>query len=227
MKKILTIAAHPDDEILGLGATIRQKVDLGDKAKCIILGEGLTSREENRTKTSKKEIDELHKNTLDSAKIIGYDEVYFASFPDNRFDSVNLLEIIKYIEKYILLFKPDIVYTHYYGDRNIDHRITYDAVMTATRPTNNNSVKEIYTFETPSSTEWGFNGQHMTFNPNVFVDVKNTFSNKLKAMSCYKSELRDYPHPRSLKSLEIIAKRWGTVVDKEFVEAFQLIRKID
>lgn len=223
MKKILVVAAHPDDEILGLGATIRKKVNSGDLANCIILGEGIASRDNN----DKHLIGELHNNAKKSSKIIGFKDIYFENLPDNRFDSVDLLDIIKIIEKYLDILKPDIIYTHHCGDRNIDHRITYEAVLTACRPVGEYSTKEIYTFETPSSTEWGFGKGNNSFIPNVFEDVTNTFNYKLEAMKCYKTEIREYPHPRSLKSLEIIAAKWGTVVGKEYVEAFELIRKIN
>ena len=199
MSKILVIVAHPDDEILGLGATIKKFSQEGHEINCIILGEGITSREEREYENK---IKNLHANTFKAAREIGYQQVIFSNLPDNRFDRIDLLDII-------------------------DHRKTYEAVLTACRPIGEYSVKEIYTFETPSSTEWNFSTLGTEFVPNVFVDIKHTFQDKLKAMSYYTSEIRDYPHPRSLEALEIIAKRWGTVVGKHYVEAFKLIRKID
>lgn len=224
MSKILVIVAHPDDEILGLGATIKKFSQEGHEINCIILGEGITSREEREYENK---IKNLHANTFKAAREIGYQQVIFSNLPDNRFDRIDLLDIIKEIEKYIEILKPDIIYTHHEGDLNIDHRKTYEAVLTACRPIGEYSVKEIYTFETPSSTEWNFSTLGTEFVPNVFVDINHTFQDKLKAMSYYTSEIRDYPHPRSLEALEIIAKRWGTVVGKHYVEAFKLIRKID
>jgi len=226
MNNILVIAAHPDDEILGLGGTIRKHIINGDIATCLILGEGMTSRSDKREDTKKEQIDKLHNDTLESAKIIGYKEVFFSNLPDNRFDSVPLLDIIKEVEYYINKIKPNIIYTHHYGDLNIDHRKTFEAVLTACRPVGQYNVKEIYCFETPSSTEWNFNYENNSFKPNVFIDIEDTIEDKLKAMSCYQTELGEYPHPRSLKALKIIAKRWGTVVGKKYVEAFELIRKV-
>jgi LmbE family N-acetylglucosaminyl deacetylase len=227
MKKILVVASHPDDEVLGLGGTIRKHVNNGNVVECVILGEGMTSRTLKREDTDKKVLDELKSTTMKSAEIIGYNKVHFSNLPDNRFDSIDLLDIIKEVDKYIQFTNPDIIYTHHYGDLNIDHRKTFQAVITACRPVGEYSVKEIYCFETPSSTEWNFTYGDSIFKPNVFIDVEDTLQAKIDAMACYVSELRDYPHPRSLKALEVIAARWGTVVGKKYVEAFELIRKVE
>lgn len=227
MRRILAVAAHPDDEILGLGGAIRKYVHKGHSVSCVILGEGATSRELKRECISQDKLVSLKKDALNAAKIIGYNEVFFSNLPDNRFDSVDLLDVVKEVDSFVHKIQPEIIYTHHYGDLNIDHRITFEAVVTSCRPLENCCVKEIYSFETPSSTEWNFMYGDKTFKPNVFIDIENTLQVKLDAMSCYKSELREYPHPRSLKALEIIAARWGTVVGKKYVEAFELIRKVE
>jgi len=223
MANILVVAAHPDDEILGIGGTVRKCANNGDIIWCVILGEGMTSR----NNAQEHNLEQLHKYTLQAANIVGYQNVVFRNLPDNRFDSINLLDITKVVEDCIDAFEPEIIYTHHSGDLNIDHRKTYEAVMTATRPFGENNVKKIYTFETPSSTEWQFGKQEAIFMPNTFIDIENTIEEKIKAMGCYTSEIREYPHPRSLEALKIIAKRWGTVVGKQFVEAFSLIRSIE
>lgn len=223
MNKILVIAAHPDDEILGIGGTVRKHVNKGDKVWCLILGEGMLSRKD----VDKILIDQLHQDTLSAAAIVGYEEVFFEDFPDNRFDSVSLLDITQKVEKYIEELKPNIIYTHHSGDLNVDHRITYEAVMTATRPFGDYSVQEIYTFETPSSTEWVFNKEGDIFSPNTFIDITDTLDAKISAMACYSTELRDYPHPRSLKGLEVLAAKWGVVVGKQYIEALYLVRKVE
>lgn len=227
MRKILVVAAHPDDEILGLGGTIHKCIKNGDIADCLILGEGITSRQGKREDTGLAMLDELKNNAQSAGKIIGYREIHFADLPDNKFDSMPLLEVIKRVEKHIDAFKPEIIYTHHYGDLNIDHRVTFEAVMTACRPVGGYFVKEIYCFETPSSTEWNFKYDGNMFKPNVFIDIQDTLEAKLKAIECYKSEIKEYPHPRSLKALEMIAARWGIIVGKNYVEAFELIRKVD
>lgn len=224
-KKILVVAAHPDDEIIGVGAAAARHASQGDEVRCIILGEGQTSRFDNREEVLTEVLDSLHNDTLKAAKIIGYTKVSFANFPDNRFDQLDLLDIVKYIEKAIEEFKPEIIYTHHVGDLNIDHQMTNKAVLTAARPIGSYTVKEIYAFETLSSTEWDFSYK-MPFTPNVFVDVTETFENKLQAMKCYKSELCTAPHPRSLEIMEASAKKWGSVIGRQYAEAFMLVRGI-
>ena len=226
MSNILVVAAHPDDEILGVGATIKKRVVNGDVAKAIILGEGQTSRWNSRDEAPVEVIEGLHKNTIDAANRIGYSEIIFADFPDNRFDEVALLDIVKRVEEIIKEFKPDIIYTHHGGDLNIDHQRTFQAVITATRTVGDYSVKEIYAFETLSSTEWNYSYNDI-FKPNVFEDVTDFFDSKIKAMKCYESELCEFPHPRSLRGLEITAQKWGSVVGRTFVEPFMLIRKVE
>jgi LmbE family N-acetylglucosaminyl deacetylase len=226
MKTMLTIVAHPDDEILGVGGTLAKYINDGDEVYCLILGEGMTSRNKKREDTEQEKLEELHNDTLKAAEIIGFKDVFFSNFPDNRFDSVDLLDIIKEIEKYIVKINPDIIYTHHHGDLNIDHQKTFEAVLTACRPVGEYNIKEIYAFETPSSTEWNFSYGDNSFNPNVFVDITEIIDKKLKAMGCYQSEIRDYPHPRSIEALKTISKKWGTVVGKEYVEAFELVRQV-
>lgn len=226
MNNILVVVAHPDDEILGLAGTIKKYINSSYTVNCLILGEGMTSRTTKRVDTSKDLIHSLHQQTLKAAKIIGYEKVFFSNFPDNRFDSVDLLDITKEIEKYVYQLKPDIIFTQHYGDLNIDHRKTFEAVITACRPVGEYHVKEIYCFETPSSTEWNFQ-YDKAFKPNVFIDIQDTLQSKLDAMECYKTELGEYPHPRSLKALEINAAKWGAVVGMKYAEAFELIRKVD
>lgn len=227
MSRVLILVAHPDDEILGVGGTIKKLTLEGHTVDCLILGEGLTSRENNRVDTEKQQLDHLKEDTLKAARIIGFNNVYFSNLPDNRFDSIDFLDVVKEVDKFIQELKPEIIYTHHYGDLNIDHRVTFNAVITACRPIGDYFTKEIYCFETPSSTEWNFQYGDNLFKPNVFMDIESTVEYKLNAMAEYKSEIREYPHPRSLEALEIIAKRWGTVVGKKYVEAFELIRKVE
>lgn len=226
-KLILVIVAHPDDEVLGCGGTIAKHARRGDEVHCLVLGEGITSRYNQQGWASLDELKQLKSEAKQAADILGIKRVFFRDFPDNRFDTVPLLKIVKAIEEVKQELKPDIIYTHHQGDLNIDHQITFKAVLTACRPMKNEGVREIYSFEIPSSTEWNSPDAGTYFTPNVFVDISETFSKKIDAMKAYKGESREYPHPRSPEALEIIAKRWGVSVGRELVEAFKLIRRLE
>ena len=155
--------------------------------------------------------------------MIGIKRVYLENFPDNRFDSVDLLDIVKVISKIKDEIKPDIIFTHYENDLNIDHQITYKAVITATRPMVAESVKEIYSFEILSSTEWNY---PISFSPDTYFDISDTIGLKVEAMKKYTSELCEFPHPRSTKGIELNAQYHGMRVGREAVEAFKSIRVI-
>ena len=228
-KKILIVVAHPDDELLGLGATMNKLIcEYSIKTHVVILGEGITSRSDKRDSALwSKELTKHKKNVAKAKNLIGYHSVVTYDYPDNRFDSVDLLEIIKTVEKEKNIFKPDIVFTHHGGDLNIDHQKTFEAVLTACRPLENESVKTIITFETMSGTEWRANVDPRHFLPNFFVSLsKKNVDIKIKAMESYEYERRNFPHPRSPEALMIVAKRWGISIGVEFAEAFCIVRNI-
>ena len=224
-RKILVIAAHPDDEVLGGGGTIAKHALEGDEVYCLILGEGITSRY-SQPELAKEELIELRLEADQAAKILGIKELFFKDLPDNRFDTVPLLTIVKAVEEVKEQIKPDVIYTHHQGDLNIDHQITFKAVLTACRSTKDETVKEIYSFEVPSSTEWSSPVALNYFMPNVFVAITETLDKKIEALMAYQGELREYPHPRSPEAIRAIAHRWGSTVGVEAAEAFQLIRAI-
>jgi LmbE family N-acetylglucosaminyl deacetylase len=172
----------------------------------------------------KNEITELRKEAENANKILGVKKIYTFGFPDNRFDTVPLLDIIKTLEKVKSKVQPEVVFTHHYGDLNIDHQITFKAVMTAFRPTKDESVKEIYSFEIPSSTEWNAPSSLTYFMPDYFVDVSKNLKVKINALKEYETELREFSHPRSLKAVELNAKQWGVKMGFEAAEAFKTIR---
>jgi len=224
VKKLLIIAAHPDDEVLGCFGTVARLIKEGYEAYTLILGEGKTSRDEVRVVENKTdELQTLNQEILQANKTIGIKKTFVESFPDNRFDSVDLLDIIKVISKVKNEVQPDIIFTHYEKDLNIDHQITYQAVITATRPMQKESVKEIYSFEILSSTEWNY---PISFSPDIYYDISETIDLKIKAMKEYQSELCEYPHPRSLEGIKLNAKYQGMRVGKRFVEAFKTVRAI-
>ena len=227
-KKILLVVAHPDDEILGIGATMHKLINENNcEVRVIILGEGLTSRSEKRdSKEWEKELTIHRKNILDTQKIIGFKSVGISDFPDNRFDSVALLDIVKIVEKEKQDFNPEIIFTHHCGDLNIDHQKTFEAVITATRPMKDEKVKTIITFETPSATEWNYK-QNSQFVPNLWVEISaDNLKAKQQAMNCYEFETRAYPHPRSIKALQTLAEKRGVEAGVSLAESFCVIRSL-
>ncbi len=225
MKEVLVFAAHPDDELLGLGGTIKKLTNNGVVAHAVILAEGLSSRGETRGTTNSDELLELQTDAKAASKEVGYVGIDFCGFPDNRMDEMDLLDIIKTISRYLEIYNPDTVFTHHHGDLNIDHRLTNEAVITACRPVGLYGVKEIYTFETPSSTEWDYNYRE-PFKPNVYFDVSETIEAKIKGMACYRSESRQFPHPRSAEALKALSAFRGSNVGVEYAEAFELLRSV-
>lgn len=228
MKTVLVVAAHPDDEVLGCGATIAKHVKAGDKVHVVILAEGMTSRDNERNRQQRNmELSELAKAAHTANDILGVHSLSLLDLPDNRMDSIDLLDIVKVLEDSILTFNPDILYTHHAGDVNIDHRRTHEAVITATRPQPGQTVKTLLFFEVQSSSEWQPPGSALAFAPNWFVDVTSTVELKMKALTAYKMEMREWPHARSCEAVEHLARWRGATVGCEAAEAFVLGRMID
>ena len=223
---VLVVAAHPDDEVLGCGGTISRLANEGQEVYMAVLGEGITSRFKSREEAPEKLLDELHVDSRKAAALLGAQKLFQYDLPDNRFDTVPLLDVVKIIEDLIEQLRPEAVYTQHGGDLNLDHSITFRATVIATRPMAGCPVKELYSYEVPSSTEWSFQKFEPSFRPNVFVDICDTIEKKIIAMETYESETKPFPHPRSREALLAIAKRWGSVVGLEAAEAFELIRII-
>lgn len=234
--KILVIVAHPDDEILGMGGTLKKLTMKKNSIKVVFLATGISARRSNDYKSNTKykidknlvnemnaQIKKLRLDAKKALKIVGVKDIEFFDFPDNEMDKISNLEITKTIEKIIQKFKPETVYTHTKKDVNVDHRAIFNAVITATRPTKNSNLKKVITFEVPSSSEWYFGDN---FSPNIFIDIKKELSYKIKAIQAYKNELKKFPHPRSPEALDAISKRWGSVSGFEAAEAFELIREL-
>ncbi len=215
MKKVLVIAAHPDDELLGCGGTLIRHVENGDEVQSIIMCEGESLRYVG------KEVHQ-HEATVEAARIIGITKTHRFDFPDQRLDKHSLVDLITPIEKVVDDYKPNIVYVQFGGDINRDHSLTYEAASIALRPTAP-SVEEVYTFYTVGSTEFK---TPMQFVPNVWIDIENQIERKLEAFACYKSEVRDYPHPRSIEGVRNVAAFYGNQCCLKYAEALMLMRKI-
>ena len=208
--KVLVVASHPDDEVLGCGGTIAKHVANGDEVSVLIMTQG-------------REGGEIPDAAEAANSILGATFLWLDDYPDNKMDTIPLLDVVKSVEYFIDNLKPDIVYTHHAGDLNIDHRITHQAVMTACRPLPGCSVKTILCFEVPSSTEWG-----QGFEPNWFVDITEFefLGKKYDALDAYGSEMRDFPHPRSHRAVLNLGRLRGATVGVEMAEAFMVARRI-
>lgn len=225
-RRALVVAAHPDDEILGCGATVAKLIRSGWRVVALIMAEGVTSRDQKRDKKLREaELSSLRASAGKAAAALGLEKLEFCDFPDNRMDSVPLLDVVKEVESAVERWRPSRIFTHFSGDLNVDHQIVNQAVLTACRPLKGGYVKEIFCFETVSSTEWS--SPSRSFQPNWFELVQSDdLGKKLDALKHYSSEMREWPHPRSLEGIEILAKWRGMSCGGELAEAFYLERGV-
>jgi LmbE family N-acetylglucosaminyl deacetylase len=223
---ILVIAAHPDDEVLGCGGAIARYSGEGHQVHVAILGEGVTSRYASRDRADGGLVDELHGHSRRVSELLGAKALHTFSLPDNRFDTVPLIDVVKIIEGLVEELQPQMVFTQHGGDLNVDHVVVFRATLTAVRPLANRSVKRLYAYEVASSTEWAFQQFSPVFQPSLFLDISQTLDLKIKAMEIYEGEIRAFPHPRSPEALHATALRWGSVAGLPAAEAFQCIYEI-
>ena len=225
--RILVIAAHPDDEVLGCGGSIARHADAGDQVQVLIVAEGATSRQQQRDRNqATDQLSALSQAAQQAGKILGARGVELLDLPDNRLDSLDRLDLFKQIEERIDRHQPQVVYVHHAGDVNIDHRRLHEAVVTACRPTPGHCVKRLLSFEVASSTEWQPPGSAPAFQPNWFVDISEQWDRKRIALEAYVNEMRPWPHARSIQALEHLARWRGAQVGVEAAEAFCLLRQL-
>lgn len=224
---ILIIAAHPDDEVLGCGGTIARLTGEGHFVHVLLMADGEGSRESGKGQHGNDSLVSARNTAAETAcKIMGCVSVDNLMLPDNRLDGLELLDVVKKIEAFVNQYKPSTVFTHHAGDVNVDHRIAHEAVLAACRPQPGHSVQEMLFFEVPSSTEWSPPGSAAPFLPNYFVDISSALKTKVKALEAYANEMREFPHPRSLRAIEALARWRGATVGVEAAEAFMLGRKL-
>lgn len=214
-KRVLVIAAHPDDELLGCGGTVALHTDAGDNVTSVIVCEGESLRYAGREVGQAQHI-------AKAAAVLGVKDVRQLGFPDQRLDTLTLTDVITPLEAIVRDVRPQVVYCQHGGDVNRDHELLFKAILVATRPTET-FIEAVYAFDTASSTEWAYPRR---FVPDTWVDITATLDRKLEAMACYESELRDYPHPRSLLALEYRARAWGNINCLEAAEPFITVRRI-
>ena len=221
-KTILIFAAHPDDETLGVGGTILWHKNKGDHVVVYIATDGVSARHNEK---------EFQKNAAKKAcSILGVDELIFGEFCDQQLDAMPLVTLAKALSDIVVRVAPEVVYTQHYGDVNQDHRRLFEATLIATRPVKESTVKEFYTYEVGSSTEWSVAIDGWTFKPSMYVDITAYASQKLKALECYcdtfESEIPPFPHPRSIEAVDNHGKKRGVEVGLFAAEAFCAIRLI-
>lgn len=223
-ERILVVAAHPDDEVLGCGGTLALLAGRGAQLHVAFLADGVFSRDS--VPGQEEELEARRAAARKACDVLGVQSVSFGDFPDNRMDGVTLLDIVKPVETLIVRHRPDTVFTHHAGDVNIDHRRTHEAVVVACRPQQGHPVRTLLFFEIPSSTEWQPPGSAPAFVPNWFVDVSATLERKLIALDAYAAELRPWPHPRSKPGVEYMARWRGATIGADAAEAFVLGRHL-
>jgi LmbE family N-acetylglucosaminyl deacetylase len=214
-EKVLVIAAHPDDETLGMGGTIHKLSLLGSQVRVIFLSDGVRSRDEIR-----ESVDSRRAAAINALRVLNCSDVHFYDFPDNSMDSVPLINIVKTVEKSINDFEPTVLFTHFPHDLNVDHRITSQACLVAARPKVSRNIKTLLYFEVQSSTEWNFGSSQ--FIPNMFVDISDSFGFKAKALKEYQVEIEAFPEARSFAGIEARNTVRGVTVGVSHAEAFQV-----
>ena len=219
-KVIAVIAAHADDEVLGCGGAIAKFVKEGFQVHVLLLADGETSRTDLDPKNYDKARKLRNKAAMCANEILGTTSLTMLNFPDNRMDGVDLLDVVKAVEAFISEHRPNVVITHFSNDVNIDHQITHQAVVVACRPQPNHCVEELLFMEIASSTEWIPVTGQVLFSPNYWVDITESIDVKMDALNAYKEELREFPHPRSLKGVKALAIWRGCTVGTASAESF-------
>lgn len=217
---VLVVAAHPDDELLGVAGTVALHAEAGDEVMLAVMCEGVSVR------YGPERHEAVCSQTRQAAAILGAQHLHFGNLPEQRLDTLAISDVAREVETLIRNFEPEVIYTHFTGDINRDHRALAEAVAVAARPYAAPSVREILMFETPSSTEWGLDEPGRLFRPNCYIDIAPVLDKKLAAFSCYTAEVRPYPHPRSLRALEERARYWGSHVNLLAAEPFVVCRSV-
>ena len=225
MQKILVVVAHPDDEILGMGGTIAKLSVQGKDVHVLIVTDG-SSAQYRGSENLQKIIDEKKLETKNACDRVGVKSIHYGGMPDMQLDVTPHIQVNQAIEKVIDEIQPDAVFTHFYGDVNLDHQCVFRSVMVAVRPVADQVVKEVYCFNVPSSTEWNVFNATTMFMPNIVVDIADFAEQKYAALAEYKTELREYPHPRSIEHIRKQDEAEGLKAGLLCGESFMLIRKV-
>ena len=224
--RILVVAAHPDDEIYGMGGTMAKLAAQGHELHVLIVTDGCTAQYAGRPDLPEI-IEKKHREAVEANALLGVKQVHFGTFPDMRLDTVPHVELNRLIENTVDAVQPDVVYTHFYGDVNLDHQMVYRSTLVAVRPVPGQRVKALYCYDVPSSTEWSPQLAQTAFLPNTMVDISGYEDVKEQALTAYQTEMRAYPHPRSARYVRETDRAKGLQWGLGNSESFQLLRKID
>ncbi|MCK0743674.1 PIG-L deacetylase family protein [Chromohalobacter nigrandesensis] len=218
-KRILVIGAHPDDEVLGCGGLLAANADAGGESHVLIVSEGNAAQYGQNEEASKLR----HSQLVGAGESLGVSQIFHWDYPDMRLDEVPHIELNSHLQNLISGGGYEFVFTHHPYDVNLDHKVVFQSVLVAVRPTPSCCVKGLFTYHVNSSTEWGMACHTDRFIPNAFLDISNWLDRKLNALSVYKDEIREYPHPRSIKAVRDRARVFGSEVGYEAAEAFGVI----
>jgi len=221
--RVLCVAAHPDDELIGAGGTLAKHADEGDEVEVLLLNDGVMARYESETPTAKTRRRERRERARTVADLLGFEGVTVFDYWGNQLDDEPLIDIVRDVESKIDSFEPNVIYTHHYGDLNVDHQLAARAVRTASRPLANSNVDRILSFESLSSTEWSMPTADTAFQPTVFVDISEYIGKKVDVLAVYEDEMREIPHPRSFRSIQNNNELWGEKAGFYAAEPFELL----
>lgn len=215
--KVLVVAPHPDDEVLGCGGVMARHADSGDEVHVVVVTRGAPEIEE-LVKRVREEAERAH-------RLLGVVGTRYLDFYAPRLDAVPIHEVADALSQAVSDLRPELIYIPHHGDLHVDHRVAFQAALVAARPIRNSSVRTIMAYETLSETEWSPPGPDV-FGPTVFTDVSMQMERKLEAMKCFASQLQEFPHPRSIQTLQALATFRGASVGFPAAEAFALIRDL-
>lgn len=222
--RVLIIAAHPDDEVLGAGGTIAKYAMNGADVRLLIVTDGSTSQYRDAPRLAQI-LAQKKQETASAAELLGIREVLYGALPDMKLDMTEHIRVNQVIEHVVDDFRPDIVFTHFYGDVNLDHQCVHRSTLVACRPVEGQCVRELYSYFVPSATDWSVPSCAAAFLPNTFVDISGDCAErKYAAMAAYATELREYPHPRSIAALRALDQANGVHVGRRAAECFMAHR---
>lgn len=219
-QNVLVVAPHPDDEVLGCGGVMARHAAAGDEVHVAVVTRG------HPDVFSPESVDRVRSEAKEAHSILGVRSVRYLEFPAPRLDTIPRHQVADAIAGMIRELSPEIMYVPHHGDMHFEHGLTYEACLVAARPGRQSIVRRILAYETPSETDWSPPLSGTAFQPTVYVDIAAHLDTKLRAMTCFKSQVQPSPHPRSINNLEAVARCRGAAAGLHAAEAFMLVREV-